>query len=109
MSVSAGVLYVDDDRPNLDLFRRWFDDEFSEPLELCTAGEWANTFECVDPDICEDGATSAGTTSCGLNGRGHLNRTCDAGQWRDVAGSCVDPDSCEDGVTVAGTTSCGLP
>ena len=42
--MNAAILYVDDDAPNLDLFRRWFDEQFT----VVTAASGAQALEFLE-------------------------------------------------------------
>lgn len=57
--------------------------------------------------LCSAGAARAGTTACGLNGRGTLEQSCDGSAWVNT-NACHDLDVCTDGGLRAGTTPCGL-
>lgn len=57
--------------------------------------------------VCSTGAARAGTTACGLNGRGTLEQSCDGSAWVNT-NTCRDLDVCTDGGLRPGTTPCGL-
>src|SRR3954468_17636515 len=44
--MTTAILYVDDDAPNLDLFRRWFDEQF----RVLTAGSGPQALELLEKE-----------------------------------------------------------
>ncbi len=55
---------------------------------------------------CEEGSTQAGSTACGLNGRGMLEEVCQDGDWVNGT-TCTDPDECVDAQSRNSQTHCG--
>jgi len=74
-------------------------------LFLLGCGKGVATTMSPDPG-CAGGTTQAGSTACGVNGRGTLTQDCIAGAWQDSS-ACADPDVCGDAETRDGTTPCG--
>jgi hypothetical protein len=60
--------------------------------QVCVAGAWSDSGECLDPDLCVDATTQPGTTACGLNDLGTLSETCTLGSW-------VASEACSCGAT----------
>ena len=52
--------------------------------QVCDAGQWGDTNDCVDPDVCTDDAEQNGTTVCGFNNEGVRVQACVSGQWSDT-------------------------
>ncbi|MBN2802383.1 MAG: fibro-slime domain-containing protein [Deltaproteobacteria bacterium] len=63
--------------------------------QVCTLGEWVDTLNCIDDDICKNGNTLPGETPCG-NG-GFLEEICISGAWYTTS-NCINeiPISCAD-------------
>ncbi len=54
--------------------------------EVCQAGAWRQTADCVDPDACVDG-TEQRVTPCGTKLAGKVIERCESGKW---AGNACD-------------------
>ena len=84
----------------------------------CSAPDGANGTDTIDgPDatedsdtisqVCTEGATQEGTTTCGLNSEGVLMQDCNDGSWVDNT-TCTGTDECKSGASQEGTTVCGF-
>jgi hypothetical protein len=50
-------------------------------MQECEAGQWIDSGECDDPDVCVNNTTQEGSTAC--NGGNYL-QLCKNGQWSDT-------------------------
>ncbi|MFZ9888813.1 MAG: hypothetical protein ACO3JL_15040, partial [Myxococcota bacterium] len=75
-------------------------------LQRCSAGDWADTEECSDPDECIDDDERLSTAACGLNDRGALVELCVLGRFESTD-DCEDADQCIDDEERIGDTPCG--
>ena len=65
---------------------------------VCVAGQWIDSDDCDDPDVCTNDDTLAdGGSACGLNDRGEFGQICVEGAWQDDTEVCTSTDVCTDG------------
>lgn len=74
-------------------------EEPDDDTSVDTGSDTGSTDTGVETE-CTDGDSQAGSTACGLNGRGAYDQDCVDGFWEDST-TCVDPDECTDSDTDA--------
>jgi hypothetical protein len=58
-------------------------------MQECVAGQWTDSDDCDDPDVCTNDSTQVGPTACS---GGHYMQFCEDGQWSDTTDCILDEE-----------------